>query len=165
MQFDAFWPVQGTTAMTLIRYRVWKFPPSWKDVLPLGEFDFYVTALLEIVDANIRNFETHPALHQCPARVSGNRTLLGLRGDLRALPDGVTVWNTGDDDRIWWLVNTLVFDGSWQKVRCHECQRDYIPDQCKTEDWSIGESLFAEGGRLLKCPQNHLLCRSREWDS
>jgi hypothetical protein len=119
--------------MTLIRYRVWKFPPSWNDVLPLGEFDFHVTALLKIVDANIRSFETHPALHQYPARVLENQTLLGLRGDLRALPNGVTIWDTADNDRIWSRVDSLVFDGSWQKVRCHECQRDYFFAHCKTE--------------------------------
>jgi hypothetical protein len=151
--------------MKRLRYQVWKFPPSWKSVLPLGVFDFHVEALLSKVRRNIQHFDDHPALHQFPAQRKQNQTFRALANELEALPEVVTPWETSDEDRIWWLVNSLVFDGAWDSVFCPECQNSWTFSDCAIEDWSVGEDLAAEGGRLLMCPRHHLLCRSREWNS
>ncbi len=150
--------------MKLIRYQVWKFPPSWVSVVPLGVFDFHVEALQARVQLHIRWYDDHPAVHNRAQRALWQK-MHTLADELQTLPEELTPWETSDSDRIWWLVDGLVFDGSWGGVFCPGCEARWNFSDCTSEQWSVGADLAAEGGRLLKCPQGHLLCRSHEWDS
>ena len=70
-----------------------------------------------------------------------------------------------NSDYIWSFSGRLILNGEFNSVDCLECNKNFGKDEVKIEKWSIGESLFASGGRTMTCPKSHFLYSIMEWNS
>ena len=154
--------------MTTLRYRAFKNPPTWHSNAPLAEFDFSLDKLILVLQKEVAWYRNHPALLEYEANRHNCSRLEAVieRFQSTVAAGQSTVWESSEeDDLIWWHVGRLVFAQDFATVRCLACDCRYAPDQCRAEEWSIGESLFAEGGTQLFCPAEHLLYKWRTWNS
>ena len=62
-------------------------------------------------------------------------------------------------------VGELILAKTFVAVTCPLCGTSYSPDESSVLQFQFGESLCAQGGRGLLCPQRHGLYVICEWNT
>ena len=151
--------------MNLIRYRTFKYPPSYASNVPFADFDFFADAVLNALREKIAHFEDHPKLLTPPNRRTCKRLqVLARRCD--NIIDGtteLTLWPVTKKDSLWWIIGKAVLEDGFLWAHCLSCERAYSSRDCGHQKWQHGEGWMAEGGWQTLCPRGHLLFQRQDW--
>ena len=154
--------------MKTLRYKTFQYPPTAVSNVPLAEFDFYINNLVAALREHLNWYQNYPAVMKYPANRKMYKQFQVIIRRLTGYLSGEekpVLWEVKKHDLLWWRIGELVFTGQFSSVHCLSCGDRFVFDQCKIENWSIGEGLIVSGGRNLVCPHGHLLCHVEEWNS
>lgn len=157
--------------MKTLRYTITKHHPiyAWKNHTRAVTFELHLEPLIKRFKQSVAN---HHKYFSNISKTSGRYqehldTLLLIEWleQQRHNNQESIRWDDNHRDFIWCYARNLVYSGQYESVFCSACESTYSPTESSIEDWAVGESLFAEGGKRLLCPNGHVLYAIMDWNS
>lgn len=156
--------------MKTLRYTITSHHPAhaWKHQAHAVVFELHLEPLIEVFRKSVENhrkyFSNIP--RSWPRHQEHLDTLLLIEWlEGRRCAQEPALWDSSRRDLIWCYAGGLVYSGQFDSVFCPPCAASCSFSEASIEQWAQGESLFAEGGRRLVCPQGHVLYALMEWNS
>ncbi len=157
--------------MKTLRYTVTNHHPiyGWNNETHAVTFELHLEPLIQVFKQNVANH--HKYFSNIPKtwpRYQEHLDTLELIEWLEQQQKNYhqsILWDANRRDLIWCYARSVVYSGQYESVFCPACGVTYSAKEGSIEDWAVGESLFAEGGKRLLCPNGHVLYAIMDWNS
>jgi hypothetical protein len=147
----------------VVRYTVPSFLPcygDWDFRIHPGTFDFLLAPLL----AQLQGFvaEQRQSYRRYRKKGDGYRSYIEHIAAVDWLKEvarsqSVILWDSSQEDVIWWPAGPLVYGGQFAQVVCPACALVFSPQDGRIQEWHYGSGLAASWGRRYVCPVGHTL--------
>ena len=132
----------------------------------ISKFKLRLDYVIEIYDSEIElNKAVCPTLPKDAPRHEEFRIIQEIRKELFENLNSKTDIEYKTSDYIDVFVSQLIFDKKFESVYCQECFCENNIDDVIIREWSMGEGLCAQGGRIMSCKNEHDVYKMMEWIS
>lgn len=138
-----------------------------KEKIDVSKFKIEIPKLINIYNSEIESYYKYAygKLPDDAPRHKQHEAIVKIKKELEKALNNNSDIEFKDNDYIWSFSGRLILNNEFHSVQCLKCNKNFGKEEVKIEKWSIGESLFASGGRIMTCPKNHFLYSIMEWNS